>query len=518
MGNSSLSKPRSRGGGAGLSQRLFVAAPEPGMEQGDGHAQSPHTLDPSLPCARVVVGSPATTKCQPVVVVAADAYICKPTPFAPAHQVHSGSSSSSLRPFPSTGHEEKAAQNEWTVGEDGHMVYTAAQHSRAEVCTAAGRRSALPLLRCSRCAQYIATAEFTTTSCVYHPKRYTPGKWCRWECCKATGRDAPGCTTRCQHTEDTEFSALAQKLGCELTPQQLQRREEKLATTFGAAWGCDGTIRVMVHHQDRSQLLQVPWLGADVGSLKAILASAHPELAGRRAESLELGECAVQPLTPVSPLHDTLALTDLSSEVIDAGACSKHGAIDLFVLAPPRAHRTGAGAGSARGPDWVRVQLRMGDTLTKLALQYNLDAATIKSANGIVGSEIEAWRDELWLPPLAGSLHPPPLTLEVVADPSRLFHRELRIHRTQQQQQQQMGAAPMAATTSETPSQPEIDAYMALHDGDISAAVAAFHEDAAWAAAQPAPQWTAMAATGRSGSASHTRRRSRNAQRMSMFV
>ena len=65
-------------------------------------------------------------------------------------------------------------------------------------------------------------------------------------------------------------------------------------------------------------------------------------------------------------------------------------------VAPPRKKR----GTPARGADWVLVSLRFGDTLAKLALRYNLDVSTLKAANGIVGSEIETWRDELWLPPL----------------------------------------------------------------------------------------------------------------------
>ena len=50
---------------------------------------------------------------------------------------------------------------------------------------------------------------------------------------------------------------------------------------------------------------------------------------------------------------------------------------------------------------WKKVPVRRGDSLQKLSLKYNIPVALIKSSNNIIGAEIEAWRDELWLPPSA---------------------------------------------------------------------------------------------------------------------
>lgn len=47
---------------------------------------------------------------------------------------------------------------------------------------------------------------------------------------------------------------------------------------------------------------------------------------------------------------------------------------------------------------WVRVSVGRGDSLQKLAIAHGLDVSAIRSANSIFHSELEPWRDEIWLP------------------------------------------------------------------------------------------------------------------------
>ena len=114
------------------------------------------------------------------------------------------------------------------------------------------------------------------------------------------------------------------------------------------------------------------------------------------------------------------------------------------------------------------MKLAHGDTLSKLALRYNLDAATIKTANGLIGNEIECWRDELWLPPLQGQQ---PRPAEQV-DPLCQFRSELHTMRRRQLHGTQV---------MELPSRLEAQAYLSLHNNDMMSAVCAFEEDAIWA-------------------------------------
>ena len=53
----------------------------------------------------------------------------------------------------------------------------------------------------------------------------------------------------------------------------------------------------------------------------------------------------------------------------------------------------------ARSQGWVRVPVRGGDSLQKFAVAYGLEVSEIKSANNILHSELEPWRDAVWLPP-----------------------------------------------------------------------------------------------------------------------
>ena len=285
---------------------------------------------------------------------------------------------------------------------DGHfsaLALTVPGKSPGDGSAASGN---LPLFRCTCCDKYMTPAEFVT-ECVYHPGRYTRGKWCRWECCKATGQDAEGCCRKPTHTEDHAFSELTRSLGCEPSHAEHAKQKRSLAKIFGAAF--DGrSIHVRVCHNDSSVVVAVPAPPVpDIASLKTILRSQYPELFGGTS-GFELGTTAVEPLTPVEPLPDSTLLTRLPSancvptQELTGGVAADVvvAAIKLFALVPPRKKR----GTPARGADWVLVSLRLGDTLSKLALQHNLDVSTIKAANGIVGSTIEAWRDELWLPPL----------------------------------------------------------------------------------------------------------------------
>ena len=432
MGNSSLSKQRRKGEDGPL------------LEQG---------WDPTLPRALVVDGA-KTCDDGPVVV---------------------GAYAQRLRS--NTAIPEKGSPSERPlVAIDGHFVAdprpsTGGRGTEGQRKATSGN---LPLFRCTKCESYVSGIEFQQ-ACVHHTARYTPGKWCRWECCKATGHDAPGCCRLPAHTEDLAFSNLTRSLGCEPSPADLQRQRASLFEFFGEAF--DGNcIRVRLRKEGSTVLVDVPAPPVpDIAGVKAVVLSLHPHWAGR---TIQIGTAPVQPLTPVEPLHDSLPLTRLpSSARLPAQRKGEEAAITLFVLSPPR-HKRGT---PARGADWVLVPVRVGDTLAKFALQHNLDTATIKSANGIVSSDIEAWRDELWLPPLAGALGSP-------SDPS-----VEAVVAFKQQLAKQTGAPPAPVERIEA------EAYLAMYGGDAGEAAQAFRGDTEWAATHPMPSSRFVEDTARDG-------------------
>ena len=118
---------------------------------------------------------------------------------------------------------------------------------------------------------------------------------------------------------------------------------------------------------------------------------------GRRGSGPPIG-CvpAVIPGRPSAPLDDMLPLP------ADRRAKSAAGeAVSLFILETPSRDVKKASAAPVRGEDWVKVPLHPGDSLAKLALKYGMSVAQLKAANGILGSTIPVWDDEIWLPPLA---------------------------------------------------------------------------------------------------------------------
>ena len=120
-------------------------------------------------------------------------------------------------------------------------------------------------------------------------------------------------------------------------------------------------------------------------------------------------------------------------------------------------------AGWSRSGSWVEpppeaeaVPIKRGDSLQKLSLKYDRTVAAIKTANNIVGNEIEAWRDDLQLPgELEGKSFKRP------TDDYGMFCFMLQVCGVQRA----------------LPSRAEVEAYLALSDGDARAAVDAWADD-----------------------------------------
>ena len=229
---------------------------------------------------------------------------------------------------------------------------------------------------------------------------------------------------------------------------------------FGSAF--DGNaIRVAVQKSSATVVILVPAPPTPtIAHVKAILRSDHPHFAGR---NVQLGAAPVRPMHPVVPFDDGLPLGQLrpmeKRKSLHPAQLTPDGALSIYVLeAPRRDERSGA---ASRGDDWVKVPLHPGDTLAKLALQHNLDISQIKAANNIIGSTIEGWRDDIWLPPLAALRPaPPPGKVDYVAK----FRLALR------------AAGERGRVETE-----EAEAYLAIVGNDVPAAVAEWLADGAWA-------------------------------------
>ncbi len=326
----------------------------------------------------------------------------------------------------------------------------------------------LSLYRCRFCNGYVTRNEFDT-ACRYHPGRFigrggplAPPR--HWSCCHGTTPDAAPCAKRPVHTEDVTFTHLARQLGCEMTDAQRAARVEKLNELFGTAF--DGNaIRVAVQKSSATVVIRVPAPPTPtIAHVKAILRSDYPHFAGR---NVQLGAAPVRPLHPVVPFDDSLPLGQLRQfekrEALHPAQLTEDGALSIFVLESSiRDEKAGT---AARGSDWVKVPLHPGDSLAKLALLHNLDVATLKSANNIIGSEIDAWRDDIWLPPLA-SKRPPPKQGKI--DYVARFRIALRAK----------GAGPDAVRVEKE----EAESYLAIFDNDVDAAVAEYMADSEWAA------------------------------------
>eukprot|EP01047_Picozoa_sp_COSAG01_P060327 COSAG01_NODE_7379_length_3230_cov_2.198978_3_plen_177_part_00 len=111
--------------------------------------------------------------------------------------------------------------------------------------------------------------------------------------------------------------------------------------------------------------------------------------------------------------------------------------------------------------------------------------ATIKAANNIVGSEIEAWRDELWLPPKAKLGQAPPRPKNAVEEfiwmlrgcgsGGRTTSGDDTAHPSTQGMQGSM------------PPREEIQAYLAMSGGNVAEAVAEWKTDMEWEEEAQAP-------------------------------
>lgn len=331
----------------------------------------------------------------------------------------------------------------------------------------------ISLYRCRCCNGYVNRAEFDTT-CRYHPGRFVgrggplaPPR--HWSCCQGTTPDAPPCAKRPTHTEDTTFTDLARQLGCEMTEAQRASRVESLKEQFGSAF--DGrAIRVAVQKSSGTVVIRVPAPPTPtIAHVKAILRSDHPHFAGRH---VQLGAAPVRPLHPVVPFDDSLPLGQMrpfeKRKTLHPAQLTEDGALSIFVLESNiRDEKSGT---AARGSDWVKVPLHPGDSLAKLSLIHNLDVATLKAANSIIGSEIEGWRDEIWLPPLA-SLRPAPKTGKV--DYVARFRASLR--------SKTMASAGAGAALERVETE-EALSYLSMFENDVEAAVTEYLADEAWAA------------------------------------
>lgn len=323
--------------------------------------------------------------------------------------------------------------------------------------------SMLSMYRCRFCNGYVSRAEFDT-ACRYHPGKFVARggaghAWSKWSCCDGTVVDHPPCAKRPTHTEDLTFSSLARELGCEMSESQRHARVESLNEMFGPAF--DGNaIRVAVQKSSATVVILVPAPPTPtIAHVKAILRSDYPRFAGR---NVQLGAAPVRPMHPVIPFDDSLPLGQLrpmeKRRTLHPAQLTPDGALSIFVLeAPGRDERSGA----SRGDDWVKVALHPGDTLAKLALQHNLDISQIKAANNIIGSTIEGWRDDIWLPPLAALRPaPPPGKVDYVAK----FRLALR------------AAGDRGRVETE-----EAEAYLAMVENDVQAAVNEWLADGVWA-------------------------------------
>ena len=322
----------------------------------------------------------------------------------------------------------------------------------------------LPLFKCRNCHGYFARAEFHTM-CTYHAGKFVargnPGHaWSKWSCCSGTTADHPGCTTRRSHDADPAYAESLRSLGCELSDAELTERAAALTAAFGDAF--DGeNIRVLIQRQSGSVVLSVPAPPTPtVGHVKTVLRSEHPRFASRNAE---LGTSPTIPGRPSTPLDDMLPLP------ADARAKSAAGeAVSLFILETPSRDVKKTSAAPVRGEDWVKVPLHPGDSLAKLALKYGMSVAQLKAANGILGSTIPVWDDEIWLPPLAAK-RPPPEPAKV--DPVAAFRRRLQASGFRERVDDEEAATYLSlATSGEGGGAP-----------DVEAAVELFRADAEWA-------------------------------------
>lgn len=126
---------------------------------------------------------------------------------------------------------------------------------------------------------------------------------------------------------------------------------------------------------------------------------------------------------------------------------------------------------------WKKVPLRRGDSLQKLSLKYNLPVALIKSSNNIVGAEIEAWRDELWLPPSA-------VEGQKLRRPTNKVEEFLWLLKGEGEEEPSERVKGMQ---SSPPSREEVQIYLDMHQNNVEEAVKAWEQDMNWEDEQQLP-------------------------------
>ncbi len=126
---------------------------------------------------------------------------------------------------------------------------------------------------------------------------------------------------------------------------------------------------------------------------------------------------------------------------------------------------------------WKKVPIRRGDSLQKLSLKYNLPVALIKSSNNIIGAEIEAWRDELWLPPSA-------VEGQKLRRPTNKVEEFFWLLKGEGEEEQSARAKGMQVSL---PSREEVQVYLDMHQNNVEQAVKAWDDDMDWEEEQQLP-------------------------------
>lgn len=329
----------------------------------------------------------------------------------------------------------------------------------------------LSLYRCASCRDYLTKAEFAC-ECVFHPGRYVHkghSHWA-WTCCRSVDQACRGCHKRSTHTEDRHFSDVVRSLGCELSELEMHRQSEQLRQRWPTSYG-EGRLAVEVRING----------GRETVNLK-VLAPPQPSIAAVKTLLQQADQRFPSASTELATTLGGPALRD-SSALVHAEGLQSNGfaasdgctsALVLYTLQTPAQLGPGGAAESEQTVDedrstWKRVPLRPGDSLQKLSIKYNLPVATIKSANNIIGAEVEAWRDELWLPPRA--------------EPGQRFQRPKSKEDTFLWLLQGGfgdGHESTKGMQSKLPPREEVAAYICMNNGDVEAAVKEWIADTDW--------------------------------------
>ena len=333
----------------------------------------------------------------------------------------------------------------------------------------------LSLYRCTCCDRYLTKAEFAT-ECTFHPGNYVNMGHCRWmyKCCNAIDPKHPGCRTKTTHTEDLKFSEVIRSMGMEIPPLQLHDEAQKLRQRFPGAYA-DSYLAVEVRVRGGKESINLQVLAPPQPSIAAVKTLLHAQdkrfVPGKTELVTALGG---EILMDDSALISAKGLQ--ANGVATTGGCTR--ALVLYtVQEAAQMEEGGAPDGESEAArdlakekqGWKKVPIRRGDSLQKLSLKYDRTVAAIKAANNIVGNEVEAWRDDLWLPPAAveGQKLKRPID-----NPVKEFFFILKGEGD--------GAMPhpkMCGMQAALPSHAEVETYLALSDGDVQAAVDAWADD-----------------------------------------